>query len=107
VRVAVKKLTKIQKWSLEEARRVVFQVLGNTPADVYLYGSFARGEVYPSSDLDIAIMPRGKRRATLAFEIEEALEESTIPYRAQVVDLSRADAAFRERVLKEGIKWSA
>ena len=43
----------------------------------------------------------------LLAELREALEESTVPWRVEVVDLSETDAAFRERVLKEGIVWNA
>jgi len=35
-----------------------------------------------------------------------ALEESTIPYRVEVVDLTEASPAFRERVRREGIAWT-
>ncbi len=40
-------------------------------------------------------------------EIREELEESGIPYQVDVVDLSQADAHLRERVLREGVLWTA
>ena len=45
-------------------------------------------------------------RALLA-SLREALEESTIPNRVDVVDLAETDAAFRDRVRREGIQWIA
>jgi hypothetical protein len=45
-------------------------------------------------------------RALLA-SLREALEESTIPNRVDVVDLAETDAAFRDRVHREGILWIA
>lgn len=38
--------------------------------------------------------------------LREALEESTIPYRVDVIDLADTDPAFRERVRREDIVWS-
>ncbi len=38
--------------------------------------------------------------------VRDEFEESHIPYRIEVVDLSKADLYFRERVFKEGIRWN-
>jgi predicted nucleotidyltransferase len=90
---------------LERVKGIVRRVLGHTPADVYLFGSWAHGTQRPTSDIDIAIgsvapLPRG-----LLTSLREALEESTIPNRVDVVDLAETDAAFRDRVRREGIRW--
>ena len=92
---------------LERVKGIVCRALGHTPADVYLFGSWARGAQRPTSDIDVAIesaepLPRG-----LLASLREALEESTIPNRVDVVDLAETDAAFRDRVRGEGIRWSA
>ena len=39
--------------------------------------------------------------------MREALEESTIPNRVDIVDLAETDAAFRDSVHREGIPWNA
>jgi hypothetical protein len=39
--------------------------------------------------------------------LRDALEESTIPYRVDVVDLAETDADFRERIRREGVLWIA
>jgi predicted nucleotidyltransferase len=93
---------------LERVKGIVRRVLGHTPADVYLFGSWARGAQRPTSDIDVAIesaeppLPRA-----LLASLREALEESTIPNRVDVVDLAETDAAFRDRVRREGILWIA
>jgi len=38
--------------------------------------------------------------------IREALEESTVPFSVDLVDLSEVDASFRERVLRQGVQWN-
>ncbi len=92
--------------ALEEVRRLVFQTVGDNDARVYLFGSWARGEATQLSDIDVAIdPPTPLPRGTLA-RLREQLEESSVPYHVDVVDLSRADPEFRRRVLAEGIPWN-
>jgi predicted nucleotidyltransferase len=91
---------------LERVRRVVLDALGDHPASVYLFGSWARGEPRPPSDIDVAIEAAAPVPAGLLARVREALEDSTVPYRVEVVDLADADAAFVERVRREGVPWS-
>jgi hypothetical protein len=37
--------------------------------------------------------------------LKEKIEESTIPYSVDVVDLSQTDEKFRQQVLSEGVPW--
>ena len=60
-----------------------------------------------SSDIDVGVwyeypLPSG----TLSY-LREALEESTIPYTVDLVDLTRTNSDFRESVFKEGKLWNA
>ena len=72
-------------------------------AKIYLFGSRARGEATPYSDVDIAI-----KSDTLDFKefakIRFAIEESNFPYKVDLVDLSKA-LYLSEVVTKEGIRW--
>jgi predicted nucleotidyltransferase len=74
---------------------------------VYLFGSWARGAQRPTSDIDVAIESAEPLPRALLASLREALEESTIPNRVDVVDLAETDAAFRDRVRREGIRWIA
>ena len=48
---------------LELVKQTVLRALADKPAAVYLFGSFARGEEKPTSDIDVAIgMNRPSRR---------------------------------------------
>ena len=91
---------------LEEVRRIVHEVLGGQEVSVYLFGSWARGDVTSQSDIDLAIeahspLPPG----TLAL-LRERLEESHVPYRVEVVELGGVDPEFRHRILAEGVRWN-
>ncbi|GEN35591.1 nucleotidyltransferase family protein [Aneurinibacillus danicus] len=90
---------------LEEVKRIVLSYLQDIDATVYLFGSWARGRERATSDIDVAVaysvpLPKG----TLS-RIRMALEESNIPYRVEVVDLTHSDEVFRQKVKQEGIIW--
>ena len=98
-------MTAYRKRALERVREIVLDGLAGTDAAVYLFGSCARGDALRSSDIDVAVdaadaLPRG-----LLSRIGEDLEESTIPYEVEIVDLREVSASMRTRVLKEGIAW--
>jgi predicted nucleotidyltransferase len=93
--------------ALAEVRRIVLDVIGEGRATVYLFGSWARGEATPLSDIDVAIEPHSTLPRGALAQLRERLEESHIPYHVDVVDLGRTAAAFRRRVHAEGIQWSA
>lgn len=92
---------------LDEARAIVERELSGVAADVYLFGSWARGDPRRISDIDIAVLPRGPAPAAILSRLREAFEESSIPYPVDVVDLREASPSLRDRVLREGIPWSA
>ena len=71
----------------------------------WLFGSLARGDAGPRSDIDVAVLYRGTPAATFAAlplrlegEIERHLGRTT-----QVVALNRAPADLRIRVLRDGV----
>jgi len=90
---------------LREVRAIVLRGLEGWPAKVWLFGSFARGEERTTSDIDVAVEPGPDFPAHLLGEIAEALEDSTIPYFFDLVDLCAACDRLRAKVLKEGVPW--
>jgi predicted nucleotidyltransferase len=91
---------------LQKTKDLVLQALADYPVTVYLFGSFARDEARPSSDIDIAVDPHGSLPPGTMAKLREELEESNIPQRVEVVDLRDADPEFRARVRREGVVWS-
>ena len=92
--------------ALEEVRRIVLDVVSEKKVQVYLFGSWARGEATPLSDIDVAIDPHATLPRGMLAQLRERLEESHVPYRVDVVDLTRTSPEFRQRVLTEGVLWS-
>lgn len=92
---------------LDRLRRLVSAFLRPNRVRVYLFGSYARGDQRPTSDVDIALEPLDALPTGLVSRLREAIEESDIPYEVEIVDLSEVDDRFRARVLSEGILWNA
>ncbi len=90
---------------LAKIRKIVLRRLRGYPARVYLFGSRARGDARRWSDVDVAVHARKRLPGSLLSEIREDLEESTVPYTVDVVDLAEAGAQFRSRVEREGVLW--
>lgn len=95
------------KTDLEVVRDIVIRGLGGLHCRVMLFGSRAIGRPGRASDVDVAVLPRQPLPRGLLSSIREALEESSVPWHVDLVDLSEADPAFRSRVLEEGIEWTA
>jgi uncharacterized protein len=91
---------------IEAAMRIAARELGLQHARLYLFGSRARGDAGRASDIDIAILPDTPLEPGTLARIRDALEESTIPYEVEVIDLSSVDEPFRRKVLAEAIAWN-
>lgn len=74
------------------------------PLQVILFGSAARGEADPDSDLDLlVVMPDGTRRSGVAGDLHQALYES-VPERRHAVDIVVATPAVLE--YNRGADWT-
>ena len=100
-----KRMNPVRERAIEKLRRLVVEALGEHDAAVYLFGSMATGEVRHASDVDVAILPRDDLPPTFFARLADAIEESTIPYQVDLVDLRRVSPAFRDDVVRTGIKW--
>lgn len=93
--------------AIEELRRMVLDALGDVQAEVWLFGSCARNEARQHSDIDVGILPGDLLPAGFFGELEADIEESSIPYDVDLVDLRTATRNFLEAVRREGISWRA
>ena len=74
-------------------------------AAAWLFGSRARGDHRPSSDVDVAVLLSADPEPGLAglpVELEDALQDD-VPLPVQVVVLNRASPDFVHRVLRDGV----
>jgi predicted nucleotidyltransferase len=87
--------------SIEELKHFLIETFPNER--IYLFGSRARGDASEYSDVDIAI--KGEKGLVNALaDARFVIEESQIPYKVDMVDLSYAP--YLESIIeKEGIVW--
>ena len=74
-------------------------------ANIYLYGSRARGTHREYSDIDLAL-DCGKEKSPLPLgEARSILEATHIPYKIDLVNIHAVSTALASIILKEGILW--
>ncbi|MDT8439277.1 MAG: nucleotidyltransferase domain-containing protein [Wenzhouxiangellaceae bacterium] len=86
--------------ALERIRRAVLEVLPEAWA-VYVFGSVARGDPGPSSDLDLAVLlPPGESGSSLWLKAQDVTER--LGRDVDLVDLRLAGDVLRMQVLRHG-----
>ena len=90
---------------LEQVKSIVLSSFHLMSVKVYLFGSWARKEEKKTSDIDIGVWYNNSLPNGTLMQLRSILEESTIPYRIDLVDLTKADLLLLEKVRKEGIVW--
>jgi uncharacterized protein len=84
----------------DTARDTVLATLPEAWA-VYVYGSFARGEEWPDSNLDVAVLLPSEQRIPDLLKLIGDISKH-IHRDADVVDLRRAGDVLRREVLQSG-----
>ena len=78
-------------------KETIGNVLPN--AEIFIYGSRTQGKAYEYSDVDIAL------KGDISFEdllnVRALFENSTFPYKVDVVDLSTLDKEFLRIIKKD------
>lgn len=96
----------IAEKDLVEVRQIVLQGLQGHRARVYLFGSQVKGDGHVGSDIDVGVLGEQPIPPVVLSEVRDALEESHVPYKVDLVDLSIVDAAFLDAVVRDGELWS-
>ncbi len=90
--------------NLEELRSFLREYFKDRKVKVYLFGSRARKDNRAFSDVDLAFESSEDLSRDLTY-ISELLEESWLPYKVDLVELSKVNKEFREKILKEAVVW--
>lgn len=91
---------------LELARKIVLAGLSGYEAEVFLYGSFGAGKGMKGSDIDVAVLPLEPIPNHVLSSLREQLEEASLLFPVELIDLSATGREFRDRVFREGVRWS-
>lgn len=72
---------------------------------VILFGSRAREEHHPFSDVDIGLIPHGEFQEGKISLLREQVEDLNIPYKVEIVNLSEVSEEFKKEAVKSIIVW--
>jgi len=70
---------------------------------VFIFGSSVDSERF--GDVDLAVVSEQPVDSAVIYRIKEDLEESTLPYKFDVVDINNTKDPFRSRVLNGPKIW--
>lgn len=91
-------------------RQAILELVGPVArahgAQVRLFGSRARGDARRASDIDLALCAEAPLPLDTMAALREALEESRVPFRIDLVDYARAAPELRQAIDREAIPWT-
>lgn len=91
--------------TLEELKSHLIQFFKEEDLSLVLFGSRARGENTPESDIDIGIIPRQPLASKKLTLLREWLENQNIPQKVELVDLSQVSELFKTEALRDAEWW--
>lgn len=90
---------------IEIIREIVVKDLDDEDVSIALFGSFAAGTNTEASDIDIAVIPKGKLKRWKLSLLREKLEELAVPYVVDLVDFSIVSESFKNTALTNVLWW--
>lgn len=86
----------------QRCAQIVRKHLPDARWQLWVFGSQVRGDVLPSSDLDLAVLGPGPVPKTIWVRIKEEIDDLPTVRTVDLVDLGEASEAFRRMVMSEG-----
>lgn len=74
--------------------------------DICLYGSRARGNYHPRSDIDITLDAGRKLERIDVSEVRNLLEAANTVYHYDVIGLNNIPQDLKDNILKDAILWN-
>jgi len=90
---------------LNEIRKIIEKEMQDENVAIALFGSFAMGTQQLASDIDIALIPKGKLNKSKVADLREKLTELTVPYSVDLVDFDRVSEQFKKIALRDAQWW--
>lgn len=90
----------------ESERKIVIDILRqNLPEEtqVFVFGSRAKNNPKPYSDLDLFIQSSEQLQRSTLFTLQEAFEESILSFRVDLIDSKRCSNSF-EQIIRPDCK---
>lgn len=90
---------------LTEDERAILATILQGPFEVLVFGSRVMGTHKPFSDIDICLKGKTALPHALLSELKSALDESSLPYKVDLLDYHRISDSFRKVVDGSALKW--
>ena len=87
-------------------REIVLSIVDIDKVMVFLFGSRVSKHHASRADADIGLLAEEKLPEKLFHEIRNAIDESIVPWRVDIVDFTRVDPSFKQKALKDIIIWN-
>ncbi len=92
---------------LKEVKSILIANIDIENYDIFLFGSFARGDFRQDSDIDIGILGKDSVNNEVMNKIRYQLENSIVPNEVDIVDFSDVDNEnFRKNAMKDIKIWN-
>lgn len=95
----MKNIAKTSEKIERQIKNIIFRFLDRQKYQVFIFGSRATGKSRKFSDYDIGILGKKPVLSEDKILIEEALEESDIPYKVEIIDFSSVSDKFKKMAL--------
>jgi predicted nucleotidyltransferase len=93
--------------SLKMIKTLILETFKDDDVKIMLFGSRARNDSDPRSDIDIGILPKKRDDRIKLMALKEKFENMNIPYKVDLVDISRVSEIFRKKAIKDGEIWKS
>lgn len=81
--------------TVKAVKKILFQYLDPQKDNAFIFGSWAVGNARTFSDIDIGIQSRRSIPDDIFSDLEEAFEESDLPYIVEVVNFNTVSEKFK------------
>lgn len=81
--------------TVNAVKKILFQFLDSQKDKAFVFGSWAIGNARTLSDIDIGIQSRRSIPDDTFSDLEEAFEESDLPYVVEVVNFNTVSDKFK------------
>ncbi len=89
--------------TLITVKQILFRYLNPKDYSLFIFGSWVSGKNRKYSDIDIGFKGRKNVSLSTIALLQEAFEESTLPYTVDLVDFSKVSERFRTVAEKDRI----
>ena len=91
---------------VEITKEIILSLVDKEKISVFLYGSRAANDARHDSDIDIGLWSSVKIDNTLIRQINDAIEESVVPYHIDITDFSKVNSKLKKIAAEKIIIWN-